>query len=863
MRQLLLPATAVALVIALALLFFLGESAPRTSLDESAEHASQVRQDLSDPQLAAPPATLSADTEPHSSQSERVVFEPAAQVAAVPMARVFGRIVDSLDQPVAGLRVELTSVDGAWRDGTEVPEITRGRWTSPGWRTSTDAAGRFEFEVPVPTSEWVSLYANSDPMLGILGRNFGPAGGRNEPRIFEGDNDLGNFVAPLAGALEGLVTDAAGQPIEGVDVRLDGSYPGGYGVVATTGEDGRYHIGHLQAGPAWIEAQGRGYLNQRIEAPQLVRVRETLPGPDFVLERAPSISGVVVDESGVELEGIWIYGWPVGSGSGAGAWSGADGRFVIHIPQNESYRLEVDRDPRFRRWGGHETRGSTFAPGTDDVRIVLERVASMTFAVVDASTGAAVERFSIFAGEVGGYQVEHLLERGEFSGGRVELHAAPAPQQRVFVRAPGYVPFEADIEYDVAEVALQTIRLEVGARISGRVMYAEQPLQSALVTITPRRMPKNPDVPVDPDDWWGDSWVYDAAAGADHHRVISTDATGRFDVSDLSKGSYRLEVASEFTAPQVVEPIELEARGARELGDIALGGGATLQCTVRLPGAESAVGLRFESSAGYRTDGEIESSDGRFSVTGLPPGEHEILLWADGRRVLEDVMRKFQVGAGGTHEMLIDLSASLPTRVSVHLLCKGQTVAGVEVQLDVVDSNGLLIEDATSTKLGLTDAEGVAAGRVPSGRFVRVTASDLDRTLGLGEPFELLPGEQQRAELELEIGTLRLAFPDGFELPKRAKFHLIFRKTVSPGQRERRWMQVSGSRGDDWISRFDLAWDSKDVRIGYLQAGHYEMQLSAWEVLEDGMNRRALLEDFAGEFDIEAGEATTIEITPQ
>jgi hypothetical protein len=81
------------------------------------------------------------------------------------------------------------------------------------------------------------------------------------------------------------------------------------------------------------------------------------------LAPAPSIEGVVVDGQGQPIEGVKLHGWPSTSGTGAGAKSGADRRFVIHLPQDEPYTLGAKRDG-YLGWGQEHDRSITFAPGT-------------------------------------------------------------------------------------------------------------------------------------------------------------------------------------------------------------------------------------------------------------------------------------------------------------------------------------------------------------------------------------------------------------------------------------------------------------------------------------------------------------------
>jgi protocatechuate 3,4-dioxygenase beta subunit len=857
MRRVLYPLVVV--LLALTLHHFWPEEDSRSSAGEFAarpEAPAAVRPTAS---IDAPGESLPVTEVPATTVQRAPVTEPsAAEVTAaptgdaaatddVPRARVFGQVVDSDARPVAGFALELSSVGEVWRAGLEVPTLSRGPWTTPGWRAEIDADGRFTFEVPVPTADWVTLYGRDELLLGIVGRDFGPAGGRNEPRLVVGDNDLGTLVAPRTGALAGQVVDAGGAPLAGARVQLDGQHPGGYSVGTATGPDGRYVLGHVPPRPALLSATLEGYLAASAAEPAEARLGETRPGPTLRLERAPTIAGLVVDEAGAPLAGVRVWGWPVGSGRGAGATTGADGRFVVHLPQDEPYSLEIDRDPRFEPWGGRTT-STTFEPGTADLRITLKRAARMTVVVVDAATGAPVERFAVRTGM-------RRAELGDHPDGRVEVAAEPGHERTLAVEAPGYVPTEVPVAFDEAGVPLQTVRLEPGARVTARAVLGDRPVAGARVTLGPAMLPNVPGAAIDPNDIFGESWHSDVQGEAARQRTDSTNADGRFEFSGLAPGTYRLALDDDEAAPHVVSTLSVAARATLDLGDIALAAGATLRVTVRLAGGESPVGLEYETGRGFGRDTAIERADGTFELTGLAAGEHEVRLRADGQRLVEDVVRAFEVRPGETREVLIDLSAEPISDVTVRVTANGVPVAGAMV---VLEDTG---ESSWTARLAATDAEGVARGRAAAGHTVRAVASEGELRLGRSAPFALTPGEVPRVALEASVGTLVLQFPNDLALPDNGGFDLSLQSLDGAGQPEEQgWLSINGATPKSAFAAFGVPWRTPRVELGRIATGRYSGHLNAWRLDEEQFAQVPIVPALAVVIEVRRGEVCTIDV---
>ncbi len=158
----------------------------------------------------------------------------APDLVLTPGARLSGRVVDPLGQPVAGAEVVVTweirsALQVVLTDLDAVPEVEQ--------RARTDAAGRFALEGIEPGTKTLLARAPT-----------GAEGGRARVAVVPGEpNEIGDVALPGPGVVAGIVAWADGRPIAGARVFAAPRFEPLVRSVAT-GADGGFRFGWLPAG---------------------------------------------------------------------------------------------------------------------------------------------------------------------------------------------------------------------------------------------------------------------------------------------------------------------------------------------------------------------------------------------------------------------------------------------------------------------------------------------------------------------------------------------------------------------------------------------------------------------------------------
>jgi len=670
--------------------------------------------------------------------------------------------------------MSLFAVGGPWSARERLPTITENGRSREVLRTKTNADGTFEFTPSVPTADWVTLSANPSDYFAVADRSFGPAGGRNLPRLVEGDNDVGDIALANCGAITGMVRSTDGAPLAGAVVSARRG-PGGMGFSSTPADaSGRFVVGHLSPGTLTFDVGKEGWITAK-ETPVEVRVGRTTRVDDITLARASEISGIVVDQDGQPAANVRIWGWPQESGQGAGATTRDDGTFTVYLPQTEPYSFEINRAKEYEPWGGKRGASEfTFQPGTKNVRIVLTRAALLTFRVVDAETRAPVESYAIALDEklpagvnrqrfVRGFDVEQR------AGGVTTLPASVAKHD-VAVAASGYAPFEGAIVLDVGSTDTVTIALARGSTLRGRCVRAGVPVLGASVTL--QRETLNADgTPFELLGASGSHLRSDVGGVAGRSRSVVTSADGSFRFGELVPGTYALIVQGDRIAKKTWRGLVVSKRDGLDVGDLVLTSEAIVRGRLITAIGTSAIG--YNVSLGSRAERTLTlgREDGSFEFRSLPPGTYEMTWQRPDEGGYTPNIRSarsmdISVVEGEVRDVTIDTTPFALSTVRVRVLRAGEPAVGVMIRGELYvrgDSTG-----RTYTQSLPVDAEGWARFEIDgTSHFdVAVLGGEFGPPITYLSNLDAVAGATAEHTIEIHSGSLTLQLPESMSTPQ-------------------------------------------------------------------------------------------------
>jgi len=718
--------------------------------------------DAADSAPLSPPDPALADVEAGAARRDPDE-DPIAPTVAAPAdgARsvLVGRFVDEEGAPLAGLLVQL----GSWKtwseddDGAAPLETFRGRPTDGmvGFESETDADGAFRFEVSPPTGRGASLYAAGDRFVDSHSVRFGYSDARSRPALAPGLRDLGTIQLAATGALFGRVTDAGGAPIAEARVGIGPTRSTTYGRDVVTDADGRFVVAHAPVGTYGMEAEQDAFVSEFREPLTVEAGRDT--GPiDFALELAPTITGRVVDTEGAPIEDARVGGWPESSGSGAWTRSAGDGSFALALPQDEPYTLEATH-PDHATWGDDGDRDTLYEPGTAGLEITMAAAEKTRFVVVGAADGAPLERFGlrVYPDEGSAADRSRYTERRrprleDHPGGVLETKAREGVDA-VLAWAEGHVLTEVDVEHDEAGSGTQTLRLPLGATITGRVLEDGAPVADASVEVSE---PRHRNGHVSPDT------VLRSTTGPD----------GRFSVRGVAGGLRTLTVQPPGGAAIVCEGLRPAPPDTLDVGDLEVVAGGTIQGVCHVPAGIEPAGLTVYLGGWQKGVSTGTDSAGRFRFENVSPGEHEVSTDERPGELEGGARASVTVESGGTVHAEIDLTRHGLHPVEVEVVSGDLALDGAWVLLEPVEEeprDGAVFTRKTVVRLGPLDEGGVARGvarghgpcsvKLAAGAYGRVPVPDVIVDLHGRGPV--------RVRVELDLASAELVLPAEAVLP--------------------------------------------------------------------------------------------------
>ncbi|QDF08159.1 carboxypeptidase regulatory-like domain-containing protein [Myxococcus xanthus] len=365
-------------------------AAPTGLPEEAAETTSDAQGRFAFTQLAAGRYELTAEAPGFSRRTLRLLQVPQAGEVVVGLwgaSTLEGFVVDAKGQPVADAEVMATGGTAPVRvttgeGGGFALEVNAGTWVVSARRG--DQLGRVPGPLSVAPGETlrglvVTLGAASGltgtvstvegaPVRGAI-LVASPAGGQGElgrsaseddggwrmdvppgeydvtvraagmtGRVFEavvvnpgGHTPLDVRLEPATAALEGLVVDAEGRPLEGAQVRAEPESFSGVAHTALTDAEGAWKLEGLETGPTSVRARREG--SQRWTSRMETLKAGVVTRVDFTLADSGSVWGQVTRASGGPLtEPALVHAVPRGGSGTASTETDAQGQFQLELP---------------------------------------------------------------------------------------------------------------------------------------------------------------------------------------------------------------------------------------------------------------------------------------------------------------------------------------------------------------------------------------------------------------------------------------------------------------------------------------------------------------------------------------------------
>jgi len=426
------------------------------------------------------------------------------------------------------------------------------------------------------------------------------------------------------------------------------------------------------------------------------------------------ISGIVVTAGEEPGAGAVVAAYTADTGA-IRATAGEAGAFRIVGLREGAYRVSAVLDHY------NEAVVEDVPAGTSDVRLVLQPLSAVEGRVVEATTGKPPAEFdvlylqippgdgrhwqNIIRGETTPWQAQHS-DDGRY---RIEDVASGAVFA-VGARAPGLEP--AYVQVDALESGetghAPDILLQPEARILGRVASADgSPVSGAEI------------------------YLGHEARG---RTAARSDPDGRFTLGQLAAGQVQITASHRDYLPATVEAEA--ARGRDTEVEIVLGGGGLVEGYVT-NGSEPLGGETV--SAGRLVPPRIRKQaitddSGHYTISGLPPGEVEVIVKVQAEPDTKPVRMQKQATVADGLTTVVDFDFGLAScAVEGYVTVGGQPRQHAEIKGFVTGEGGDSFFHAYSREDGFYTVENVA----PGSAWLEITV--------------LVDGREQRNNIPVEI----------------------------------------------------------------------------------------------------------------
>lgn len=526
-----------------------------------------------------------------------------------------GSVKNTLDQPVAGAEVMLTSFGTAEITflNDPLPDFTK----AP--RVRTDAEGHFTFLGIDPANRYSLVvthpqYARKTELTSPVGET--------------GEVELAPIILSAGATLAGYVKNEAGDTIPNAQLFLESEEYAGIGVAApdrmtaTTNAEGFYSFINVSRGRRALTVSAKGFGTLQING--IAFEKEETVGRDVTLKVSEMIAGLVVGPGNVGIPKATVIAIGVSNTQQSAQVrieTNDKGEFLFESLAPGPYNV-IASAKGFRA----APRNNRVDTGSANLVIEMFKEATVCGRVVDGQGGAPVANFSVrlrfwYGSESPTQPASQEVTAVSNPQGEFCIEGVPPSDYVVEAIAEGYAPsYSGNFSVTQSKVVNGIIvKLEHGGSLTGRIVDAEgKPVARARV--------------VTHDNEWVDDALTQVIGGdyASNATTVEvrTGEDGRFTCTSLRPDTYQIVV----TAPGFTQLSRRDLRVAEgatvQVGDLKLGRGGSVRGTLfdaaGKPLAGGTINLRIadgDQPVNYSTK---TGGDGKFEFKNCIPGRYKL-----------------------------------------------------------------------------------------------------------------------------------------------------------------------------------------------------------------------------------------------
>lgn len=528
--------------------------------------------------------------------------------------RITGIVKNTLEQPVSGAEVTLSSVV---QETFFFPEDIAKVDTSKEQKVRTDSEGRFVFLGAEPRKYTLIVKHPDYATRRDTTADVRETGTYEHPPIY----------LAVGASLSGYVKDEGGNLVPDALLTLDPSMFDNMGIVpddrltSRTDASGWYSFVNVPPGERTVTITAGGY--GKLTVPRITFVKEEQISRDFTVRVAELICGVVIDDAGQGIAKATVIAIGVSNTQGTTrdqVVTNDKGEFCFENLTKGDYNV-IATAKGYRS----QPRNTRISTGTSNHQILLMRDAKVCGMVIDAASGKPMPSFKvrmrIWTGEGSPTSPLNDGEYTEVNSGNGEFCIEGVPPSDFVVEAvaPGYAPtysnhFTVNQSQPVNGVM---IKLGRGGTISGRVVDAEgKPIARARV--------------VTQDNNWIDDEFQKVLGNQFPTNTttvdVRTDEAGRFLCTNLNPDVYQIVVTAEGYMQTVRTGLRVTENGNVQIGDVQMGHGGTVRGTLYDASGKPISGgtIQLQSKETPTVLTTRTGADGKFTIQNCVPGRYTL-----------------------------------------------------------------------------------------------------------------------------------------------------------------------------------------------------------------------------------------------